>query len=311
MKKNTGQTINIRGVDHYYEWICQPTTGQPKPIVVFIHGWGGSASYWHSTASALADHFDCLLYDLRGFGRSCLPNSPLAVQIPYDLEEYAEDLAILLDRLGIEQVYLCGHSMGASVATLFLTRYPQRVQRAILTCSGIFDYNAKTFSLFHLAGTYVVKFRYRWFLKVPGMDRFFMARFLHRPINCADRRAFLEDFLVANYDAAVGTIYTSVSKQASQVMPKAFARIQVPTLLIAGEKDIIIPAALGRKAAALNAKIEYFEIPQTAHFPMLEDAPTYLKKVRAFLGIDNPEPLSESANSLSKESKIESSGLRN
>ena len=281
LTEEQGQTINLRGADHYYEWIRKPSNGEKKPVLVFIHGWGGSGRYWKSTASALGDRFDCLLYDIRGFGRSRLPeNHPIS----YEMEEYAEDLAILLDTLSLEQVYLNAHSMGASLATLFLSRYPQKVKRAILTCSGIFEYNPITFNLFHLAGTYVVKLRFDWFSRVPTMDRLFMARFLHRPIPKAERQAFLEDYLLADEAAAAGTIYTAVSKHAATVMPEAFANLSVPTLLVAGEKDIIIPTRLAKKAAGLNPDyIEYFELPQTAHFPMLEDAPTYLEKVRGFL----------------------------
>jgi pimeloyl-ACP methyl ester carboxylesterase len=271
--------INIRGTKHYYQWIRHNNTQQTKPVMVFLHGWGGSARYWESTAEALADDFDCLLYDLRGFGRS----TELSPDLTYEMEDYADDLAILLDAFGLDQVYLNSHSMGASVAVVFLNRHPNRVKKAILTCSGIFDYNKLTFSAFHQAGTYVVKFRCQWFLKVPFADQLFMARFLHRPIPKAERRAFLEDFLQATYDAATGTIYTSVSKKASEMMPGEFSKIPVPTLLVAGEKDIIIPAEMGCKAASLNENVEYFEIPNTAHFPMLEAPDTYLKKVREFL----------------------------
>jgi pimeloyl-ACP methyl ester carboxylesterase len=277
------QKITVRGVEHYYQWIRQKKFGSDKPVMVFIHGWGGSARYWQSTAESLVDHFDCLLYDLRGFGRSKLPLVTSTQNFSYELEEYAEDLAVLLDSLKLEQVYLHSHSMGASVATLFADLYPHRVVKLILTCNGIFEYNKRAFQVFYLFGGYVVKFRYPWFLKVPGMDRFFMARFLHRPIKSVERRAFLEDFIQADYNAALGTIYTSVSKKAVEIMPQKFAKLTVPTLLIAGEKDIIIPAAMGRQAAALNDNIIYVEIPKTAHFPMLEDPVTYLKNVREFV----------------------------
>lgn len=271
--------INLRGTQHYYQWIRHGNPKLVKPVMVFVHGWGGSARYWESTAEALAADFDCLLYDLRGFGRS----RELSPTLAYEMEDYADDLAALLDTFELDQVYLNGHSMGASVTAIVLNRYPERVKKAILTCSGIFDYNKLTFNAFHKAGTYVVKFRYPWFLKVPFADQLFMARFLHRPIPKEERQAFLADFLQATYDAATGTIYTSVSKKASEMMPEEFRNIPVPTLLVAGEKDIIIPAAMGRRAASLNEKVEYCEIPNTAHFPMLEDAPTYLKQVQEFL----------------------------
>ncbi|NJO93796.1 MAG: alpha/beta hydrolase, partial [Hydrococcus sp. RM1_1_31] len=267
---------------HYYEWVCESESPLFKPVMVFVHGWGGSARYWRSTAEAFCDRFDCLLYDLRGFGRSRLPQTPLTLS--YELEEYAIDLAALLDALNIDKIYLHSHSMGATVGALFLTLYPERVEKAILSCNGIFEYDEKAFAAFYKFGGYVVKFRYKWFLKVPFADRLFMARFLNRPIRKEEQYAFLEDFILADYEAALGTIYTSVSKKAVEIMPQKFAEITVPTLLISGEKDIIIPARMGRQAAALNPNIEYVEMPQTAHFPMLEDSQTYLSHVREFLG---------------------------
>lgn len=283
MTENKQGKINIRGVEHYYEWIRkQEDHNIQKPVMIFIHGWGGSSRYWRTTAEAISDQFDCLLYDLRGFGQSLLPTEKNP-NLGYELEEYAQDLVFLLDKFELEKVYLNSHSMGASVATFFLNLAPSRVHKAILTCNGVFTYNPLTFSLFHRASRYVVKFRYNWFLKVPLADKLFMSRFLHRPIPRDLSKAFLEDFLLADYEAALGTIYTSVSKKAVEIMPNEFANIEVPTLLISGEKDQIIPAEMGKEASALNEKISYVEIPSTAHFPMLEDASTYLKIVKEFL----------------------------
>lgn len=283
MNQVLGQTVNIRGVDHYYEWIRDSSESSSKPVMVFLHGWGGSSRYWRSTAQKLCDRFDCLLYDLRGFGRSKLPSTP--VNIAYEMEDYAEDLNLLLDAFNLDQVYLNSHSMGASIATIFLTLYPQRVNKAILTCNGIFEYDEKAFTTFHKFGKYVVQFRYPWFVYIPFMERMFMARFLHQPIDLKDQKAFLEDFILADYEAALQTIYTSVSKKAVEIMPQKFAMIEVPSLIVSGEKDQIIPAIMGRQAAELNDKIDYVEIAKTSHFPMLEDEETYLKSVREFLEI--------------------------
>lgn len=295
--------INVRGVEHYYEWVKQPSCDLVKPVMVFIHGWAGSARYWKSTANALTDKFDCLLYDLRGFGRSqgkptvfqasesvaesesVSKTSQAMQQLTYELDTYAEDLAVLLDELHLSNVYVNAHSMGASVATLFFNRYPQRVHKGILTCSGVFEYDEKAFGDFHKFGGYVVKFRPRWLGKIPLVDKMFMARFLHRPIPKFERQAFLQDFLDADYDAALGTIFTSVSKAQAELMPQEFAKLQVPTLLISGEYDQIIPAEMGRQAAALSDNVEFIVIPDTAHFPMLEDATTYLHWIQEFLQV--------------------------
>jgi pimeloyl-ACP methyl ester carboxylesterase len=297
--------VKIRGYSHYYEWITE-SGNQPsgKPVMVFIHGWGGSARYWESTARAISEQFDCLLYDLRGFGRSNVaPTEPM--ELPgYELETYADDLAIFLEILGIRRISLNAHSAGASIAVFFLNLYADKVERAILTCNGTFEYDEKAFNAFYKFGGYVVKFRPRWLYGLPFMDRLFMQRFLHRPLSSEISRAFLEDFLLADYDAALGTIFTCVSKKATEVMPQEFARLTVPTLMISGQKDIIIPAEMGRKAAALNPKIEFIEMPKTAHFPMLEDTPTYLRHVREFLGI------ADYASSGATSSGATSSGVR-
>ncbi|MBW4614287.1 MAG: alpha/beta hydrolase [Desmonostoc vinosum HA7617-LM4] len=300
--------IDVRGVEHYYEWMKKTSGTLVKPVMVFIHGWAGSARYWRSTANALVEDFDCLLYDLRGFGRS--HGRPTIVQasesvvesetpqekseaikeLTYELEEYAEDLLALLDGLHLQRVYINAHSMGASIATLFFNRYPQRVERGILTCSGIFEYDEKAFAAFHKFGGYVVKYRPKWLSKIPLADRMFMARFLHRSIPNSERQAFLQDFLEADYDAALGTIFTSVCKAQAELMPEEFAKLTVPTLLVAGEYDKIIPAEMGRQAAALNDKVEFAMIPKTAHFPMLEDAVSYVQRVREFLQVPTLKP---------------------
>jgi pimeloyl-ACP methyl ester carboxylesterase len=279
--------VQVRGVDHYYEWIGE-TEYHPdstKPVIVFVHGWAGSGRYWRSTAEAIGSDFHCLLYDWRGFGRSLLPRPipPFVESLGYELEGYAEDLAELLEALGIQRVIINAHSAGASIATYFLNLYPEKVDRAVLTCNGIFEYDEKAFAAFYKFGGYVVKFRPPWLAKIPFANRLFMARFLHQSLPDSDSQSFLEDFLMADYEAALGTIYTSVSKKAVEVMPREFARLQVPTLMISGQYDQIIPAEMGRQAAALNEKIEFVVIPNTAHFPMLEDAKTYLHHLQPFL----------------------------
>lgn len=283
---NESGYVTLRGVEHFYEWVRYPSA-KAKPVMIFVHGWGGSARYWRSTAQVLAQEFDCLLYDLRGFGRSTksvATGGNNSSDLGYEMRDYAEDLLALLDYFQLEKIYLKAHSMGASIATYFMNLYPDRVWKGILVCNGIFEYDERAFQAFYKFGEYVVRFRYNWFLKVPYSDKLFMSRFLVRSIPSEVSKSFLEDFLQADYESAIGTIYTSVSKSAVEMMPQEFAKLSIPTLLIAGQKDKITPAKLGYQASQLNPLLEYIEIPETAHFPMLEDAPTYLRIVRSFLG---------------------------
>ncbi|MBE9060056.1 alpha/beta fold hydrolase [cf. Phormidesmis sp. LEGE 11477] len=288
--------VSVNGVDHYYEWIS--TQDHPgnyeKPVMVFLHGWAGSARYWRSTAAAIKDKYDCLLYDQRGFGRSAAGSAtptpattsePLATDPALNmLESFAEDLNVLLDELNLTQpIYMNAHSMGGSIGLYFLDRYPKRVKKAILTCNGSFPYQKWAFEAFYLFGGYVVAFRPKWLGKVPFAPQMFMQRFLKGSIPLEEKKAFLEDFIMANGETSLGTLKAAVSKHATEAMPAAFAALKVPTLMISGEYDKITPAKLGKEAAEMSDLIEYVMMPNTAHFPMMEDAEQYLVITNRFL----------------------------
>lgn len=251
--------------------------------MVFLHGWGGSSRYWRPIAQALAADFDCLLYDLRGFGQSQdLLRASRDVET-YTIQSYVEDLEALLDALEISQVFLQAHSMGSTIGALFLNQYPQRVQQAILACSGLFEYDEEEFRQFHQVGEWVVRLRPRWLAQVPLLDRLFMARFLHRPIAADQRRGFVADYVGADAVAALGTLLSAVSESVATAMSAEFAQLQTPTLIVSGDKDQIVPADSGEEAAALNPNIDYVRMAQTGHFPMLEDTATYLQHIHHFL----------------------------
>ncbi|WP_299415125.1 alpha/beta hydrolase [Acaryochloris sp. IP29b_bin.148] len=277
--------VQIRGHDHYYEWVTREPrqSGSNKPVMVFLHGWGGSGRYWQPVAQSLSTDFDCLLYDLRGFGQSQDSIRASKAVEAYTLQSYVEDLAALLDALEISQVFLQAHSMGSTIGALFLNQYPQRVQQAILACSGLFEYDEQEFRQFHQVGEWVVRLRPRWLAQVPLLDRLFMARFLHRPIAADQRRGFVSDYVSADAVAALGTLLSAVSESVATAMAEEFARLQISTLIVSGDKDQIVPADSGEEAAALNPNIDYVRMDQTGHFPMLEDTSTYLQHIHRFL----------------------------
>lgn len=294
--------VSVNGVDHYYEWISsQDNPGDySKPVMVFLHGWAGSARYWESTARAIQSEYDCLLYDMRGFGRSsagrATPTRPatpkaLAANTSLDtLESFADDLLGLLDALELDKpIYMNAHSLGGSAGLYFLDRYPERVEKAILTCNGSFPYQKIAFELFYFFGGGVVAFRPKWLGKIPLVPQMFMSRFLKRSIPYSEKKAFLNDFLMADGPTSMGTLKAAVSKHATEAMPIAFSSLKVPTLIISGEYDKITPAKLGKEAAEMSDRIEYVLMPNTAHFPMLEDADNYLRITNSFLvGADLP-----------------------
>ncbi len=285
--------VSVNGVDHYYEWISsQDHPGNDeKPVMVFLHGWAGSARYWETTAEALKDEYDCLLYDMRGFGRSqpAPPEKMAADPSLSSLESFAEDLRGLLDALNLTQpVYMNAHSLGGTAALYFLDRYPERIKKAIFTCNGSFPYQKWAFEAFYLFGGYVVAFRPKWLGQIPLAPQMFMSRFLKGSIPPSEKKAFLNDFLMADGPTSMGTLKAAVSKHATEVMPVAFSNLKVPSLMVSGEYDKITPAKLGREAADMSEQMQYVLMPNTAHFPMLEDAERYLQIIRSFLSTELP-----------------------
>ena len=113
--------VVVNGIKFHY-W----TIGE-GPDLVLLHGLGGNLAIWHlKLVPLLRQHYRITTYDLRGHGRSDMPASG------YTTGDMVSDLIGILDELGLEQVHLVGHSLGADIALNFAIRYPDRVGKLIL-----------------------------------------------------------------------------------------------------------------------------------------------------------------------------------
>lgn len=97
-------------------------TGCP---VLWIHGFPLNRTFWAPQLSALVDHSRCIAPDLRGFGES-------SVRPPYSMDQYADDLVHLLDALEIRQAVIAGLSMGGYIAFAIWRRHRHRVRALLL-----------------------------------------------------------------------------------------------------------------------------------------------------------------------------------
>lgn len=113
--------MTVNGVELHY---MQTGTG---PDLVMLHGVGGNLAVWHfSIVSKLRHQYRITTYDLRGHGRSAMP------QTGYTTRHMSEDLLGLMDGLGIEQAHLWGHSFGADTILHFALLHPQRVNKLVV-----------------------------------------------------------------------------------------------------------------------------------------------------------------------------------
>ena len=87
--------------------------------IVMIHGLSTNLAFWYPVATILSKIFRITLFDLRGHGRSEMP------QTGYSPKDMAVDIAELLDFLDIKQAHFVGHSFGGSVALCYINQYPQ------------------------------------------------------------------------------------------------------------------------------------------------------------------------------------------
>ncbi|MDP4098084.1 alpha/beta fold hydrolase [Paenibacillus sp. P96] len=106
--------------------LCGETTihyadeGQGDKVIVLLHGFCGSSSYWDDVIPLLSPHYRCIVPDLRGHGQSDAPKGA------YSMEDMADDVLKLLEELGIPKVVLLGHSMGGYIALSAVQRHPER-----------------------------------------------------------------------------------------------------------------------------------------------------------------------------------------
>lgn len=96
------------------------------PPIVFLHGFPHDRSLWAAQRIALAPQARCIVPDLRGFGDS-------STHGPYSMDRYADDVAMLLDWLAIDRAVVCGLSMGGYIAMALWRRHADRV-RAFVFC---------------------------------------------------------------------------------------------------------------------------------------------------------------------------------
>ena len=279
-------TIEVRGAAASYQWVtASGATRTARPVLVFLHGWGGSSRYWRSTAESLVDGYDCLLYDWRGFGQSAIAAE--SVTADYGLQAYADDLASLLNQLGIDRVSVIAHSLGTSIAPYFITQWSGTTVRAVMTCGGVFKFDALAYSLFYRVGQVIVGIRPRWFYALPGMDWVVMQRFVHQMISPSDRAEFIDDYLSCQPEAALGVLLDVAQSKTCLELVENIKQIKISVLMLSGQKDQIIPPLLGKNAARLNDRISHQVLKNVGHLPMLEDPDVFQAEVRSFLGRDS------------------------
>ena len=107
--------------------------GQGPLMVVQAPGWGIGSTYLENGLAYLVEHFTLVYFEPRGNGRSSRPR----IEAEMSTEHMVADLDLLRRHLGVEQLTLFGHSRGATIVLGYAERFPERVERLILTCRAV------------------------------------------------------------------------------------------------------------------------------------------------------------------------------
>jgi 3-oxoadipate enol-lactonase len=100
------------------------------PVLVLSNSLGTDMRLWDGHVPALAERFRVVRYDHRGHGGTPVPDAP------FSMDDLADDVAALLDRLDVERVSFCGVSLGGMVGMALASRAPERVERLVLCCTS-------------------------------------------------------------------------------------------------------------------------------------------------------------------------------
>jgi pimeloyl-ACP methyl ester carboxylesterase len=245
------------------------------PPIVLIHGWSQSHLCWdRQYESALRDEFRLVAYDLRGHGMSQAPAGPG----PYtDGRLWADDLAAIITRLGLDRVVLVGWSYGAFVICDYLRAYGQDQVAAVNFAEGAVKLGEAAF------GTLIG----------PGfLDHFVDATADDLPANIRGMRGFLRACLakpVAAEDFETALAWNMVV--APQVRASLAAReidgddvlagLEVPLLVTHGRSDTVVLPAMAEHVLAICPTAEASWYEGVGHVPHLEDPGRFNRELAA------------------------------
>ena len=225
--------------------------GKGTPLVL-LHGYPLDNHLWDDIAPLLEDTFDSILPDLRGFGESTTADSP------YTMDDYASDIAGLLDQLGIQKAAIVGHSMGGYVALAFARLYPERVSGLGLVSSQVLaDPPDRKEARYKSAADVSAN-------GIGGVIETMAPKFTSDERLQSFARATMERQQPA---AFIGALKAMAERPDSTSLLSSF---NFPVVIIHGEADALIPIDRAREVKNAIPHAHLVELNGSGHMPMME-----------------------------------------
>lgn len=235
------------------------TFGRGKPLI-FVHGWLGSWRYWVPVMEIVSEHGRTYALDLWGFGDSDRANGE------YSVARYVNLLDAFIEEMGFASMTLIGHALGAAVVMRYTADKPEYVER-VMTVSAPLIGDAINQRLLGSGPSFLDRMR-GW---KPGEGH-------------AEVEQEMEKM-------AQGVIEASVRSTMDTDMQQDVNRIQVPLLLIHGEKDAVVAPPQPEWLTDAGENVRAIVLPNARHFPMLDDIPRFTRLLSDFLEVQSAEEL--------------------
>jgi pimeloyl-ACP methyl ester carboxylesterase len=270
--------ITLNGLElHYLDH-----GAEGKPPLACIHGLTGNAHNFDALAPRLSSSYHVMSLDVRGRG-----DSGWSAGTEYTPQNYAADLAGLLNELKIDRVTLIGTSMGGMISILFAGGYPPRVEKLILNDIGpdidpggiarigsyVGDAPAEFKNLKEVAAYY--REHYPPMRNIPEPELIAQVKWSVKP---ADNGK-----LTWKMDPQIRKPTRTAARPLDMWVP--FARIEAPVLVIRGAESDILASRTVERMKSVIRNVESVEVAGVGHAPSLAE-PESLAAIRKFLAID-------------------------
>lgn len=237
---------SINGIQIAYE-----RHGMGTPLVL-LHGFPLDHHLWDDVVPLLENTFNLIVPDLRGFGEST------TVDTPYTMDDFASDIAGLLDSLGIRSAAIAGHSMGGYVALAFARLFPDRISGLGLVASQtLADSPDRKEGRYKTAAEVAEK-------GIGGVVETMMPKLTSDPRLQAFARQIMERQQPAAYIGALKAMAERVDSTS------LLATITCPVVVVHGDADVLIPVERAREVKAAIPRAQLAEIGGVGHMPMME-----------------------------------------
>ncbi|MES2104771.1 MAG: alpha/beta hydrolase [Pseudomonadota bacterium] len=268
------QFVNVTGLQVHVR--DEGLRDDPVPVVL-IHGTSASLHTWEGWVTALKGKHRVITMDLPGFGLTG-PNA----QDDYSNPVYVRFILDLLDTLGVQKCILGGNSLGGEIAWQVAVAAPQRVEKLILVDAGGYAFQPKSLPLgFIIARTPGLNKLMEWTLPRSLMEKSVR--------NVYGDPALVTPALVDRYEAmtlrqgnrhALGRRFSQLDAGATAAKIKS---LKLPTLIIWGAQDQLIPIEYGQQFNQDIAGSKLVRFEKLGHVPQEEDPAATVAAVKAFL----------------------------